>query len=301
MNSSQRTLRIFGCGTIFGQFFSDSLDTITDCQDIAHAQAIRYLAQTCDLDHRLKTLWRLLPRVMIHGTEFDPRTTSHELDANEAHPVASAPGVFMVIINLMNKTRSPVDPRAGRELWKEQHRRGAEWPVSWLVSAMPLERAAELLWDQHGKDLQSLSTRPVGDSVPPSIDSVPPSISGPAMLLAALTIENLLKGILVSREAPFRKRGKFQLKTHKLLDLVARIGLMISEDERFLLERLEEFLEWAGRYPIPVSYERMLPRTLPEGGFAPLPMISTDDRQLWRQLVIRIRGEINTARELNSR
>lgn len=151
--------------------------------------------------------------------------------------------------------------------------------------AETLERATEALWDQVEKDFATLDRAQVGDLTPPTV-------AAPAMMLAGLTIENLLKGVCIGKEPPLSNDGDFRLRTHKLLDLAARADLALGEDERGLLERLEVFIEWAGRYPIPLSYKDMLPRTLPTRGFAPLTYFRTSDIVLWRRLITRLCDEL---------
>ena len=181
----------------------------------------------------------------------------------------------------MTVKRRPVDPRPGDYLAKLLHRRGAESGASWFVSASELERATEILWAQVEQDWAQIHDLPP-EAAPPQF------IICPTMLLAAATIENSLKGICVSREPALDKNGAFRLKTHKLLDLFDRIKFQLSADELDLVERLEVFLEWAGRYPVPLTHHSMLPRTHPSGGFGSLTYRLGSDREVWHRLVRRL-------------
>lgn len=180
-------------------------------------------------------------------------------------------------------SRKPIDPRGGRKLFQEQHKRGAESRAAWHMVGAELERAAELLWDQHDHDMQSTQHAVVGDAVPPLLLPA-------AVLLAALAVENYLKGNLVLQEGALTASGHFAHKTHKLLDLAERTKLSPTAAELDLLERLEVNLEWAGRYPIPLNYEDLLPRTMPGGGFATRTYVTSTDRQTWRGLVSKLRS-----------
>ncbi len=188
----------------------------------------------------------------------------------------------------MNASRRPIDPRAGHELWKEQHRRGLEWPLSWLVSADSLARATEILWEQHERDFQALEGVKVGDPTPEFVGHI-------AMLLAGLTMENLLKGICVASEPALDRKGEFQIKTHNLLELADRADMRLTKDENDLLESLEVAIGWAGRYPRPLRYEDMLPRTLHSGGFASLAGVRSEDIKVWRELVCRLRDRLDSS------
>jgi hypothetical protein len=90
-----------------------------------------------------------------------------------------------------------------------------------------------------------------------------------AYMLAGFAIENLLKGILIAEKTPLNENGKFTLKSHELLELAADAGYELVETDQRLLERIQEFTVWTGRYPIPLNSESMRPRSTPDGGFAP--------------------------------
>lgn len=110
------------------------------------------------------------------------------------------------------------------------------------------------------------------------------------MLLVALSGENYLKGNLVSKVAALSPEGRFAHASHKLLALVERTKLSITYPEADFIERLEVFLEWAGRYPIPLKSEDLLPRTMPEGGFAMLTYVKSSDRTTWERLKPKLQG-----------
>ena len=50
-----------------------------------------------------------------------------------------------------------------------------------------------------------------------------------------------------------------EVKSHKLVDLLHRTGLTLSNEESYLARRLQAFVEWSGRYPIPAKLEDQLP------------------------------------------
>ena len=71
------------------------------------------------------------------------------------------------------------------------------------------------------------------------------------MLLTALGFENLLKGIAVAADSD----GWRQLRAdsgHGIATFAAAIT-ELSDAERDLLERLQEYLVWAGRYSVPLK------------------------------------------------
>lgn len=89
----------------------------------------------------------------------------------------------------------------------------------------------------------------------------------PFMFLAGLGVECLLKAIRIlqfqSAGKPLttkNKRGRLalarELKTHDLLSLAHAAGITLGPGEVTLLERLTDFVEWAGRYPVGVAADQ---------------------------------------------
>jgi hypothetical protein len=81
---------------------------------------------------------------------------------------------------------------------------------------------------------------------------------GPFYVLAGLSIENLLKAVIIqarsARGEPIIAGKKLvgDLKTHDLVLLARRAGIEVSKVEEDLLVRLKQYVTWAGRYPIPL-------------------------------------------------
>lgn len=160
----------------------------------------------------------------------------------------------------------PIDKRSPKEFWDKQHKLSGAMPVVWLLTAEQLLRTFQMLTDQARQDLSDAYG---GD------ESITYPISSIAMMLGGFAIENLLKGIKVSQGSQvFDDRGFFTIKTHDILELAVQAGVELDTEEKALLERLEQFVIWAGRYPIPLSSEDLRPRTLDNGGFAPRTCVS---------------------------
>jgi hypothetical protein len=78
------------------------------------------------------------------------------------------------------------------------------------------------------------------------------------MLLTAAAFENLLKGIAVAEDANGWQRLKSD-SGHGISDF-ARALIQLSDAESNLLQRLQEYLVWAGRYTIPTTRTRYVSR-----------------------------------------
>jgi hypothetical protein len=78
------------------------------------------------------------------------------------------------------------------------------------------------------------------------------------MLLNGLAFENLIKGIIIGRDPTIVDQQKVNTKYwnfrkgHGIAELAKTIS-RISRDEFQLLKRLEEYVFWAGRYPMPLK------------------------------------------------
>ena len=85
------------------------------------------------------------------------------------------------------------------------------------------------------------------------------------MMLAGFAIENLCKGHLAKRLSPSqREKVKHKglperLKTHKILSLLARAKMTLSDAEEDLVDRIHKTIAWRGRYPAPISHEEIVP------------------------------------------
>lgn len=79
------------------------------------------------------------------------------------------------------------------------------------------------------------------------------------MLLTGFAFENLLKAIAVSRglitldnkKLNFDSRLSSKKSGHSLTGLARDLQLQLTSEEHRYFERLEEFIYWAGRYPVP--------------------------------------------------
>lgn len=184
--------------------------------------------------------------------------------------------------------KMPIDKRSSKAFWERQHQMASSLDIAWMLSADSLLRSFHILADQSLADTKALITE--------DIEAHQPSVSRVAMMLGALVIENLLKAIAVSKNSnPFNQQGKFLYKTHDLLELANEISISLHEDEKRLLERLEQFLSWGGRYPTALKSEDLRPRTLPNGGFSPRTTISlpTDFDNI-KKFVQKLKQELET-------
>jgi hypothetical protein len=171
-----------------------------------------------------------------------------------------------------------------RTLFETNFERVANEPEAGRLEAASLLRAAEALRPLMDRDAAAFEQGAVGDPVDHPVGHV-------YMLLAGLAIENLVKARVVSiNGGSGSKPGRLsaEVKTHDLLQLFDMAGLALSDDEAYSPERLEAFVEWAGRYPLGAKSHDHLPRQAPGGGGAPLDVRFSTDMDAIEALLARL-------------
>jgi hypothetical protein len=106
------------------------------------------------------------------------------------------------------------------------------------------------------------------------------------MLLTGLAFENLIKAIALLRHQSIKDLMKMR-GGHGLVAMAAWLALEITPAERDYLGRLEEYVVWGGRYPVPRKAENYV-TTEREG----LLSIRSDDPQLSEALFEKLAAEL---------
>jgi hypothetical protein len=162
-------------------------------------------------------------------------------------------------------------------------RDGGGDPSSWGYSAEALMRAARGLLPTMEADRRSLDD-------PTVVTGFEAPVVPIYMLLVGLAIENLAKGIYVARHPTACSSDNLpgELATHKAIELLESLDMSLSQAEVSLLERIETFVLWAGRYPIPRKLDDLLPRNQPGGGFGSLTSVTSADFEMLESLIGRL-------------
>jgi hypothetical protein len=140
------------------------------------------------------------------------------------------------------------------QLQSHDFRSAAARPFFWLNVAKDLRNGAEVLWradlqtwvDDQTFVEQKLKKQPV--TVPPARGTW-----RPAFMLLGLATENAIKGITVCDDPPKLCKGKIDWigNGHDQQLLVTKTSLKLRPRQLKLLRKLSDFVEWAGRYPLP--------------------------------------------------
>ncbi|MEK8018399.1 MAG: hypothetical protein VSS75_016135 [Candidatus Parabeggiatoa sp.] len=198
----------------------------------------------------------------------------------------------------MMVTKSKID-ESHKEYWNDNLDKTIKSPTSWEISSSQLFRAAGILWKTSEEDLQNLFSEERNELKPDDTLKQFNKIGSVAMMLYGLSIENLLKAVLIKKGDAFKENGKFKYAHHCLLDLIKKADIGITEKERLLLEKLEKFILWAGRYPLPFNVEDKLNIKLENGSSIPPNTISYPfDNQLIHKLFSKIEDSLGVEQSL---
>lgn len=144
-----------------------------------------------------------------------------------------------------------------RKTLEDQFWLGGSKGASWALNARRLKRSGDLVLEANNNALERMM-----DSTPLPSD-IDTEIAGCAMLLYGLSLENLIKGVIIannpslaSRTAAPRWRGN----GHELTQLFDQAEIELDDPDKDIVFRLSAFVTWAGRYPIPKSVDKMVIR-----------------------------------------
>jgi len=156
-------------------------------------------------------------------------------------------------------------------------------PGSWLEYGEELRDAAEVLWSAELEalrlDVRLNQDRRITES------EIVSTISRPYLFLAGLSLENILKGLMIVREPGHITRGVLskELKTHNVRLLCNKISsLILSADEEKFVQQVTDAIPYWGRYPIPLE----------QNGLMPSVAITPCSRKIFLELFERLAGEL---------
>ena len=131
----------------------------------------------------------------------------------------------------------------------------------WRGTAESLYRAARVITDQVGSDNREfVSFLQQAETHPEATRPDTPSLWNAAILLYGLSLENLLKGLLLFKNPDYIADGKLRgptITSHDLCILAAEADVALSEDEAVVCAFATDAIYSWGRYPIPIDRSRM--------------------------------------------
>ena len=164
----------------------------------------------------------------------------------------------------------------------------------WQSEAHSLRRAALILRQEAQRDWDNRKRSRV--AIAEGTFDFPPALEGAMTMLNGLAIENLVKALWVQTNEPVNEKGRLieHLKRHNnTICLLKEVNFTLSHEDEELLLRLENYVTWAGRYPMPGSYKRLAPQQLRDGTKIPLYYHTfNNDEERISKLIERIEQEL---------
>jgi len=152
----------------------------------------------------------------------------------------------------MSKRKTPISKSMPKHFADERYRLACSEPYLWIRKAREVRRAA---------------------------DSLEPFFGAVALMLYGFAVENLLKAGITNQGNAVNTNGDFKVNKHSLQDFAIQLSIPLSPEESELLERLETFIRWAGRYPIPLHADALYPRNLVDGSHSVMYGVSSLDKK----------------------
>ena len=130
-----------------------------------------------------------------------------------------------------------------------------------------------------------------------------PTVGPIYLLLVGFAIENCSKALSVIHNPNITENGKLKrLKRHNLLGLLAEIDFDLSPDEEELVEIVEQFVLWAGRYPVPTDATNSSPKKRRQPGLGDFRIYSVNgDSALCENLLDRLDERVQLEIKKNRR
>jgi hypothetical protein len=122
--------------------------------------------------------------------------------------------------------------------------------------------------------------------------------------LLGLAIENFLKGVGVKKGKRLVENDRFErpagVGNHQLDRLAEWAGFQMSVEEELVLRRLSVFVVFAGRYPVPTTWEQLKPTKALDGELATPKFMGAEEFVLAERIVARLRSEFLPRRIRNN-
>jgi hypothetical protein len=144
-------------------------------------------------------------------------------------------------------------------LWEKQYEAVGNLFFTWQMTAKSLLHASQMLRDRAAKAGATPQPPPTEDNFLTPIE----------LMLRGMAVENLLKAIWVHKGNKLVKGGKFApipAPNHDLVKIAATVGIVLNVQEEDLLMRLSHFIEYPGRYPMPMNQSKLELQPSPSGG-----------------------------------
>ena len=138
-----------------------------------------------------------------------------------------------------------IDAKETKRIHERVFEQKKDDPQAWAFTAMTLKRAAQILFEAN-----ETSTYEDTDGAPMNQENA--EMDEPATLLYAYAMENAVKGFLIKKHGGFEQAKKALGRAwmhHELSGLATATALPLNQDQVLIIQALERFIRWAGKYP----------------------------------------------------
>jgi hypothetical protein len=164
-------------------------------------------------------------------------------------------------------------------------------PEAWGATAGNLRIAADVLFQACRESWQN--DEPIHPENQP--------LDSPATMLYGYAMENAIKGYLIKKHGGAEHDGFEKAKaankeawSHEISKLAEATGLPLTSEQKLLLESLESFIRWAGRYPIPLHQDQFtIPKQFHAGDDMTPNQIEPDGIQILEPFYKRLLDDIS--------
>jgi hypothetical protein len=123
------------------------------------------------------------------------------------------------------------------------------YPLLWLNRAERHLYSARIIYKEIKKLLSKKSAR--NDN----FDQKYRSLSETYLFLIGIAMENLIKGLIISKEPVIKDLTELKSKygwndKHDLSSMIMKNFNFLDKDEKDTISRVEEYVKWAGKYPL---------------------------------------------------
>lgn len=166
------------------------------------------------------------------------------------------------------------------DFWSKYHKDTLSSTGAWIEWSNRLKNVSQIVWKELSPSLIKLPKQEITIEDFRAIELMPVF-----MMLAGLSIE------LIAKARCIKKGNQKKLSSHRISYYVE--NKILTEQEKDLIKRLEVFIKWAGRYPIPLKEEDFVPIKVRLKGGA-FPTFSMSDKKIIDDLYTKLHKLIKT-------
>ncbi len=152
------------------------------------------------------------------------------------------------------------------DFWSKYHKHTLNSSGAWIEWSNRLKNVSEIVWKVLSPSLTKVPKENITIKDFRAIELTPIF-----MMLAGLSIE------LIAKARHIKKGSQGTLSSHTISKFVE--GKILTKQEKDLIKRLEIFIKWAGRYPIPLKKEDFVPVKVRLRGGA-FPTFAMSDKEI---------------------